>query len=681
MSTANVAAIKEPVIALLGQPNSGKSTLFNGLTGSRQHVGNWPGKTVEKKEGYYTQNGKKYIVTDLPGSYSLSANSEEEIITRDYIAGGKSDVVCILADSSQLERSLFMLADYAGIDCPIILLLNLMDVANEQGKEIDAKKIEERLGVPVVPFVAAQHKNYDVFHEAINKALDKRETLNTDEISKYYQDVENGIFPRIRSLMPSDGIEGYSAMWLAVKVMESDKAVMEKVKGALSADKQNELEAIIAEIENGTLVTGGCKFQWVDKVLQGAVKGKKQSKVLTTFDKKATSQRWGKLIAVCIILAGLVGSFLPATPIMMIGMGLASLGGPITTGLSAIGVPNIITGLIADVALNTIGFAISMIGFVFGVNLVFGLIEEVGYMARVSYVFDGTMSKLGLQGKAVMPFLVSFGCTIGGAAGARVIDSWGQKVLTIALAWVVPCAATWSIVPYLASLYFGWGAPIVVIAIFLVAALHMFITAKIFAPKLIKEGDRTGLIMELPPYHKPKWGVLLRSVTVRTKDILWCAIKVIFVVSLIFWLLTYTSTGNPDTTLLYRLGRFIEPVTSFFGLTWQTFIAFVSSAVSKEAALGVLSTLYVGGGGLFESTLGGAGTASNLAEVLKASITQAQALAFIFSITFNVPCLMAVGATYEESRSLKWTLRIILYYTGMSLLLAFCAYHIGNLIF
>lgn len=679
MSTATIT--KEPVIALLGQPNSGKSTLFNALTGARQHVGNWPGKTVEKKEGYYTQDGKKYVVTDLPGSYSLSANSDEEIITRDYIAGGKADVVCILADASQLERSLFMLADYAGIDCPAILLLNLMDIANTQGKQIDAAKIEQRLGIPVVPFVAAQSKNYTAFHKAIDIALEKRQTLNTDGIDGRYAQIEGGVFDKIYSLMPADGLDGYSAMWLAAKVIEADKVVIAKVREVLLSGQKSQFDAAVAEIKNGTLLTGSCKFEWVDEVLQGAVKGKPQSKAMSKFDKAATSGRWGKWIAIGILLLGLIGSFIPAAPIMLIGSAVTSLGAPLAAVLTSIGVPAFLCALIADVFVNTIGFAISMIGFVFSVNLVFGLIEEVGYMARVSYVFDGAMAKLGLQGKAVMPFIVSFGCTIGGAAGTRVIDNWGQRVLTIALAWVVPCAATWSIVPYLSSIYFGWGAPLVILAVFLVAAIHMVITAKLFGPKLVKAEDRTGLIMELPPYHKPKWGALLRSVTVSTWDILWRAMKVIFLVSLIFWLLTYTSTGNPDTTLLYRFGRFIEPVTNVFGLTWQTFLAFISSAVSKEAALGVLSTLYVGGGTIFSSTLGGSGAAANLNEVLATSITQAQALAFIFAVTFNVPCLMALTSTYQETRSLKWTLRIAGYYIGMSLVLAFIAYHVGNLIF
>ena len=291
------------------------------------------------------------------------------------------------------------------------------------------------------------------------------------------------------------------------------------------------------------------------------------------------------------------------------------------------------------------------------------------------------MAKLGLQGKAVMPFLVSFGCTIGGAAGARVIDSWGQKVLTIALAWVIPCAATWSIVPLLSSLFFGALAPVIIVAIFLVAGLHMILTAKIFGAKLVRPEERTGLIMELPPYHKPKWKALFRSIFVRTGDILIRALKVIFVVSLIFWLLTFSSTGAQDQTMLYRFGRFIEPVTAFFGFTWQTFLAFISSAVSKEAALGVLSTLYGGTGTIFSSTLEGGAVATNLAELLTGAITKPQALAFIFAVTFNAPCLMAMSSTYQETRSLKWTLRILGYYMAMSLVLAFLAFHVGSLLF
>ena len=210
-------------IALLGQPNSGKSTLFNALTGLRQHVGNWPGKTVEKKEGSFFHKGKEYLVADLPGSYSLSANSDEEVITRDFIASGKADVVCILADSSQLQRSLFMLADYAGIDVPCFLLLNMADVAKDQGKQIDAKAISQKLGIPVIPFSATDVKSYDGFYKTLEEAIKKGSKLDVDSLKKQYDGIKG--YQEILSLIPENTVPGYSSMWLAVKLMENDKVV------------------------------------------------------------------------------------------------------------------------------------------------------------------------------------------------------------------------------------------------------------------------------------------------------------------------------------------------------------------------------------------------------------------------------------------------------------------------
>ena len=678
MSTATIT--RHPTIALLGQPNSGKSTLFNGLTGARQRVGNWPGKTVEKKEGYYDREGVRYRVTDLPGTYSLSANSEEEIITRDYIASGQADVVCILADSSQLSRSLFMLADYAGIECPAVLILNLMDVAEAQGKTVDASKLEEKLGIPVIPFVAADRKQYEGFFEAIDRALKERQQLNFDYLIEKCHSIDNGVYKKLLALMPPEGIDNYSAPWLATKLIEGDIAILEKVNNTLEAEAYQEAEVILSSIRNGPLHTGGCKFQWIDELLSDTLVQKHEKPLLSKFDRLATHRRWGKPLAVIIILLGLIASFIPAAPIMTLGSMIPKLGGPIAEGLSAIGAPQMLIDLITQVVLNTLYFAVAMIGFVFGVNLVFGFLEEIGYMARVSYVFDGTMAKLGLQGKSVMPLVVSFGCTIGGAAGTRVIDSWGQRVLTIALAWVVPCAATWAIVPVLSSLFFGAWAPLIIVAIFIVAGIHMFITAKIFGSKLIREEDRAGLIMELPPYHRPRWKALFRSILVRTWDILARALRVIFLVSLIFWLLTYSSSGNSDTSLLYRFGRAIEPVTIVYGLTWQTFLAYFASMVSKEAALGVLGSLYLGAGSLFTATIGSGGqVAAGLENVLLASLTPPAALAFIFAVTFNAPCLMAITSTYQETRSLKWTLRILGYYFATSLILAFLAYRVAGL--
>lgn len=619
---------KEIVIALLGQPNSGKSTLFNALTGLRQHVGNWPGKTVERREGNFSNKGREFLVVDLPGSYSLSANSDEEVITRDFIVSGNADVVCILADSSQLERSLYMLADYAGIDVPCFLVLNMKDVAEEQGKTINPKAIEEKIGIPVILFSAPDTKGYDIFYDALNKAVDEHTVL------------------------------------IAPQLIEESKPIE-------------------GEDENRRVIrTGEAKFAWIDSLLDGAVTSKPQNVTLGKLDRIYTHPVWGKPAVVGTIILGLLLSFIPALPLMGLGSLIGMIPAPLEESLLNIGCPAFLAAFLTDVLIRGVGFIVQMLGFVFGVTLVFGLLEEVGVMARISYVFDNTMAKLGLQGKSIMPFLISFGCTMGGAAGARVIDNWGQKVLTIALAWAVPCGAAWAIIPMLSTVFFGAWMPVVIIVILLVMILHMWITAKIFSPGLVKKEDRIGMIMELPPYHKPKWGALLRYVFGRTKDTFFRVIKVVVLVATVFWLLSYSFSGGDITdTILYKIGHAIEPVTKVFGMSWQTFMAFIASSLGKEGAIGVLTTIFTGSGGLSISTLmGGLGRPENLNEILTSNITKPEALALIFAMTFNMPCIVALAATYQETHSAKWTIRIALYYTITALVIAGIAYRIALMI-
>ena len=666
------------VIALAGNPNSGKTTLFNALTGSNQFVGNWPGVTVEKKEGTFTYGGKEYELADLPGSYSLSANSDEEVITRDFIASGKADVVCILADSSQLERSLFMVADYAGITVPCFLILNMADVAAAQGKKIDVAMIEKRLGVPVILFSANDKKGYDPFYKAMERAVGEKHTIITESLENSYEKIAG--YSEVKKLMPEGLIPGYSSMWLAVKALENDPVVLAKLANTLDAAEVSKIEGYRKGVQ-GAVETGSAKFNWIDEVLESAVNEKKESVALSKLDRIYTDKTWGKPAVVLTILLGLIASFIPALPLMAFGMVFGMLKAPVTAALTAAGCPDFIISIICTVFIQSLSYIFQMLGFVFGVTLVFGLLEEVGVMARVSYVFDNTMNKLGLQGKSVMPFLVSFGCTMGGAAGTRVIDNWGQKVLTIALAWAVPCGAAWSVIPMLSTLFFGPGAVLIIVAILLTMLLHMWITAKVFGRGLVKDEDRYGMIMELPPYHKPKWGALLRYVLGRTKDTFVRVTKVVILVCSVFWLMSYSFTGD-SVPLLYKIGTAIEPVTKLFGLKWQLFVAFIASSIGKEGALGVITALFTGGNfaGAFNDAMSGGALASNLNEVLLSNVTKPEALAFIFAITFNMPCVVALAATYQEIHSAKWTARIAVYYTVTALLLAAIVYHIGLLI-
>ncbi len=668
----------ETVIALLGQPNSGKSTLFNALTGLKQHVGNWPGKTVEKKEGNFEYNGKKYLVADLPGTYSLSANSDEEIITRDYIAGGKADVVCILADSSQLERSLYMLADYAGITVPTFLLLNMSDVAAEQGKQINADAIQKKLGIPVVLFSAQDRKNYEGFYQALEQAVTQKTSLSAASLEAKYQTIP--AYEEVKAFVKDNVIPGYSATWLTAKAIEGDAPVVAKIRDSLDDAKSTQFEAALAKISKGVLLTGEKKFAWIDSLLEGAVVSQKNTRQLGKFDRMITHRVWGKPVVVLTILFGLIASFIPALPFMGLGSAIGALVNPVSNALSGAGCPAFITAIICDVVINSLSFILKMLGFVFGVTLVFGLLEEVGVMARISYVFDNTMSKLGLQGKSIMPFLVSFGCTMGGAAGARVIDNWGQKVLTIALAWAIPCGAAWAVVPMLSTVWFGVGAPLVIVAILAVMVLHMWITSKVFGRSLVKKEDHCGMIMELPPYHKPRWGSLFRYVLGRTKDTFFRVLKVILIVSFVFWLLTYTSSGTMDNSIMYKIGQAIEPVTKIFGLGWKTFMAFIVSSLGKEGAIGVLSTIFTDHSMITVGSTVAGGAVANINELLVANVAKPEALAFIFAITFNMPCIVALAATYQETHSAKWTTLIALYYTFGALVIACVAYHIGLLI-
>jgi len=605
-----------PVVALLGQPNSGKSTIFNMMTGSHQHVGNWPGKTVDQKEGECKWNGQRMILADLPGSYSLSAGSDEEVITRDYITSGNADLVLVMADASQLKRSLYMLADFVGTKVPAVLVLNMMDVAKGQGISIDTDALSQKLGIPVVPMSAIRKKDYRGLYESIENALAQKPVIAGD-------------------------------------TMNSAKE----------------------------------KMDYIDELLDGVITAEKDAiRAFSKFDRKALSPVRGKLMAFGIILLVFLLSMIFSGVVSGIASAvLTPLSGVLRTGMEHIHVHALLISLICDVLINVLYFALMMASFVLGISLGFNLMEETGYLARISFLFDNTMSKVGLQGKTIMPFFMGLGCTIAGTTGTRVVDNWGQRVLAIAMSWAVPCAATLSVVPTIAIALFGsTGGFLVMVSIFLFMFLMMWVVYKVFGNSLAPKEERVGLIMELPPYHKPAFRNILYVTFQRTLDIFLRALRAISLVSIVFFVLTYGFGGSAENSILYKLGVLIEPVTMFFGLKWQAFLAFCASAISKESLLGVLNTLYGTGGSLVSSTFGAkvSGTAAaGISQILSANFTKAEGLAFIFAISFNMPCVSALAATARETHSVKWTAKIGVFYTLASLLIACVVYHIGLLVF
>ncbi|PIE00576.1 MAG: ferrous iron transport protein B [Acidobacteria bacterium] len=667
----------EKTIALLGQPNAGKSTLFNALTGSRQHVGNWPGKTVEQKYGSFVHNKTEYTLVDLPGSYSLYAHSQEEMITREYIASGQADLVCILIDASQLQRSLFMLADYAGIGCPVILIVNMLDIAAARGRHIDLEKIGQRLGVAVVGMSATDKGTYADFFSALEQG---GSLPDCNELEKHYQLRGGKSWQAIWEQLPEKGIGVYARFWLGAKLLEKDEGAVALVRNALPAKKWQNINAVLESEPEGALCIGQARFAWIEELVQGAVKDRKpahSSSRLSRFDRLAISRRWGRVLTVGVLLCGLIASFLITVPLMYIAFTLPrTLFPKLLPWLVEIGMDASLISLLETCA-NACGTVLGMTGFVGGSFFVFSLLEDVGYMARVSYVFDNAMTRIGLQGKCIMPFVMSFGCSIGGSVGSRVIDSWGQRMLTIALAWFMPCAATWGVITVFGTAFFGMGTIWVLCALFFTSFLLLIITAKIFAPKLVPASRQCGLIMELPPYHPPKWGSIFRLVFSRMGGFIKRAFIYIVSFNILFWVLAYSADGNVQSSLLYRFGTMIEPVTIWFGLRWQTFIAYLCSMMAKESALGVLSSVF---GGVASTVVGRGAVSANLGTQMTSQLSKPEVIAFLFAFYFNIPCFVAVLSAKEESHSWKWTGIIVGYYICMALIMAAVSYRVALLI-
>lgn len=617
-------------IALLGQPNSGKSTVFNQLTGARQHVGNWPGKTVERKDGSFSYNGVKYELVDLPGSYALSGNSDEEIITEDFIKSGKADLVCILVDASQLERSMYMVSEFASMEKPAILILNMMDVAEKQNKTIDADLLSSRLGIPVLPFTAAEGKEYGKLKDLIVKELSDLHKLSS------------------------------------TPYMASGK----EAKGKKSADQ------LKAESET--------KFQWVSEMLDGVTKTKSERYTLSKFDRIAIRPVLGKFVTIGIILLAFLVAMIICIPFMSLGSMIPQYtSGPISDALTGWNVHPWLVSIFSLMIPNVIYFSLSMAAFVLGVNLVFGFLEEVGFLARAAYQFDGVLSKIGLKGKAVAPLLMGFGCTIGGSCGTRVMDNWGQKMLAMAAVWAIPCASIWAIVPVISGMFFpAWGTLLICVCILLYIFVMIFLVSKIFGKKLAPIESRTGMIMELPPYHKAHWKHIIKESFFKSSDIFLRALRTVTLISLLFWALSYSKSGAVEDSILYKVGTTIEPVTKFFGMGWRTFMAFLSSAFAKEAVLGVLNSVFIGDNSLLNATFNAktsGADAGTLSTVMSNSVSKAEALAFMFAVTFNIPCVMALSTTYRESHSLKWTSRVAFFYFGSALILSCIVYHLASL--
>ena len=668
-------------IALAGQPNTGKSTIFNRLTGSNQHVGNWPGKTVEKKEGAFKYSGQSYKLVDLPGTYSLTANSLEEIIARDFIIKEQPDVLIVVVDASQLERTLYLVAETAMLRTETIVALNMMDIAEKEGRELSPETMGKQMGIKVIPMVAAKNKGIPELLEAIKDSADngkpdekpEQQVLKGDTLALLKE-----IKLKIKGCVPSP----YSEEWTALKLLEGDEEISRIMRSRLKPRRWQEIDSIINN--NSVLLVADSRYEWIQKIISSTGKRPDRKNILARrhkFDRIATHPVWGKFVAVGILLFAVI----TAVSIGYLGMPFIRAVSLVAEGTRTLLAPAPVwlSSMMADGVIVGVGLATALSFFLMAVFIIVGFLEDVGYLPRLAYVFDSFMQRLGLHGKSFMPFLMSFSCNIGGVLGTRVVDSWRQRLITVVMIPIIPCFAVWAMVSFIGAIFFGARTPLIVVALLIATAFHLILTSFLLR-RIVVKGEATGLIMDLPPYHKPNLKTIWGYAWTNGKAFLKRGFTLIALVSLVIWLLTYFPNGNIETSFLASTGKFLNPVGKLMGFDWRLMVCLIAAMAAKEAALAAIAIIY--GVGQKVSSLTAlmvtTGTYERevLGSILMQTISPAAALAFLFALTFSIPCLATIGALYSETKSLKWTAGASVYYTLSSLVAGILAYHAGLLI-
>lgn len=630
-------------VALAGQPNVGKSTLFNLLTGLEQHVGNWPGKTVEQKTGTHRSGGALIHLVDLPGTYSLSANSPEEVIARDYLLRQRPDVVVAVVNAASLERNLYLVAELLPLVRRLVVAVNMIDVAADQGIGVEPHVLEVALGVPVVPMSAARNEGVRELVETVLR-LAKGELPYQPNVPEIRQD-HREVLAELRSLIAGRVPEPYPEDWAALKLLEGDGEITARIRGQLPAGTWARVHQILMAHEDAVLSVAGGRYEWVGRMIRAAVIHPRTGQITLTerLDRWATHPVWGP-----VILAGILGlvfwlTFAVGRPLqeLLDSVIVHTLGRSASEWLTA--APSWVQGLLVDGVIGGAGMVLTFLPVLIIFFAVLALMEDVGYMARAAYVMDRFMHLMGLHGKSFLPLILGFGCNVPAVVGSRIIESGRARLLTILLTPLVPCAARMTVAVLLAPLFFGRAAPLVTWGLVGGSLVVLAATGALLG-KWVMRGERAAFIMEMPLYHRPNARTIGLQVWQNSAEFLKKAGSLILIMSAVIWALSMLPHGQIETSYLSAIGRALAPVGALMGLDWKLIVALLSSFVAKENSIVTLGVLF----GTGES-------ASRLGAALSGSLTPASALAFLVVQMLFIPCVATVAAMWQESRSGKWT--------------------------
>ncbi|MCX7845276.1 MAG: ferrous iron transport protein B [Dictyoglomaceae bacterium] len=647
-------------VALCGNPNVGKSTIFNLLTGLRQHTGNWPGKTIEKKEGIYIKDNYVLEIIDLPGTYSLTSRSVEEIIARDFIIREKPDIVVVIADASSLERNLYLLAQILELYSQVILALNMIDLLSEKKYRIDFIKLEEKLGIPVIPMVANKGIGIGDLIEKIIKIFEGQQKYLPKKID--YGDLEK-IIEKIEEKLPKN-LDGYNSRFISIKLLEGDEIVKNLVIDKINYE---EIEKLIGKREDTGIILANARYNWIKKILSDTLE-KPKTPVITLSDQLDhwfTHPILG--LPISFIILGLIFWLTYTINDLLLG--------PWENFINLIHnllekiflfLPNFWKELIFNGVWQGVSILLSFMPLIVIFFFLLAVLEDTGYLARVAFVTDRIMHILGLHGKAFLPLMMSYGCNVPGIMGVRTMEEEKDRILLTLINPFIPCVPRILVSAFFAGIFFPKYAGFILLSLYVISLIAVFISGKIIRKFLLK-GSFSPLIMELPLYKLPNMRIVGIYLWEKLKIFLERAGTVMVFLSAIVWILGNIPSNNIENSYLASLGKIFLPLLKPLGFNWQLVLGLITGFIAKEASLSTISTIYQASG-------------ENLRNILLSEINPLTAYSFMVLQILYIPCAATLATIYKETNSKKWTLFSIIYSLTFSYILSLLIYYLGRII-
>lgn len=634
---------REIRVGLAGQPNVGKSTLFSGLTGATLETGNWPGKTVERREGRRTLGDATLHIVDLPGTYSLSASSEEERIARDYVLAGRPDVVALVIDASSMERGLYLLAELLHLPAPVVVALNMTDVAERSGKPVDAERLAEALGVPVVPTVARSGQGLDALAAELARYGSGEESLGPVALEV---DGDAAVaVQRALEVLARHVPEPYTPGFVARKLVEGDDEFVALARQWVPEDGRAEVDAFAASAAEHGMALAGARYAWAGqaaKAAQGGAEGADARRTWTDrFDAVALHPFAG--VALLGVMSWIVyqATLELAGPLQDLLDGWIS-GAGAWLGAKVAPLAGWTEAFVTDGLFGSVGLLITFLPVLAVFFLAFALLEDSGYMARAAFVLDRFLGAIGLRGKSFLPMFVGAGCNVPAVFGARVIESRSARLLTILLTPLVPCSARLIVLALLVPAFFashaaGVSVGLIGLNIAVIAMLGLILSRTMF------RGERQSFVMELPRYSLPSARSVSLSVLSKLRAFLKDAGTMIVVIALAVWALSAFPGDDIGDSYLASAGRWLEPLGAPMDMDWRLIVAILTGFIAKEVVIATLGVLYA------------TSSEEGLVATMTAEISPATALAFLVITMLFIPCVGTVAAMRREAGT-RWML-------------------------